>query len=137
MPAYQLPPWGGPLAPLSTLTVSWGLGRERVRAVLDSGADYTQVPTRVVRALGLRRVGERNVETADERRRQVLPTYIANIELENVVFEGVVIIGSDDFTPNGDAWALVGRDILNEAVVLDGPSKSFTVSAPTRRPASG
>jgi hypothetical protein len=130
MPGYQIPPWGRPpAAPLATVVVHGKiLGRdttEPVRALLDSGADYTEIPLGVARRLGLRRSGERQIDgrpTPD-------PTYFARIELERRIFE-VVVIATDEFKVNGEIWGLIGRDILNEAVVLDGPRRTYEV-APT------
>lgn len=134
MPNYRFPPWRGPqtpLAPLGTLRVQWNGRNETVQALLDTGADYTQIPLSIARALGLRKVGEREIIYADGIPRlesHKSPTYRADVEFDGAVFRGVLVSGDDSFTPNGEPWALIGRDILNRAVVLDGPRRVYTVT---------
>ena len=94
---------------------------------MDTGADYTQIPMRIARSLGLRKVAERTINPADGRPPSRHPVYRADVELEGALFSGVLVTGNDSFSPNGEPWALVGRDILNEAVVLDGPGRVYTV----------
>lgn len=126
MPNYQIPPWNGPLAPLATLRVWWNGGVENVQALLDTGADYTQIPLRIARALGLRKVRERDVMDASGNRSKQ-PMFRADLELDGAMFRDQLVIGDDRFTPNGEPWGLIGRDILNAAVVLDGPRQHYTV----------
>jgi predicted aspartyl protease len=134
MPGYRLPPWGSPppapLAPLATVRVHGQiLGHpitEPVQALLDSGADYTEIPIRLAQKLRLRKAGQKQVAG----RPKPDTTYYAGIELEGRVFD-VVVIASDQFDVEGEPWALIGRDILNEAVVLDGPGRAYTVAPAT------
>ena len=77
--------------------------------------------------MGLRRAGEKRVDG----RAGPDPTYYAKIEIQERVFE-VVAIATDEFLVNGEIWGLIGRDILNEAVVLDGPRRVFEVLPATR-----
>lgn len=79
MPAYLIPPWNGPLAPLVQIHVKWQGGREAVQALMDSGADFTQIPLRIVRALGLRQVRERQVRYGNGPP-VILPVFSADIE---------------------------------------------------------
>lgn len=130
MPGYVVPPWGRfPLAPLATVLIhGHSLGRattEPVRVLLDSGADYTEIPLSVARRLSLRRSGEKQING----RPRPAPAYWAPIELEGRVFK-VVAIASDEFEVNGEVWGLIGRDILNQAVVLDGPRRVYEVAPP-------
>jgi len=108
MSEYRFPPWGNtpplaPPAPLATVLVHGRiLGRdatEQVDVLLDSGADYTQIPLGVAKKLGLRKAGEKYVNdqvTPD-------PTYYARIEMEGRIFE-IVAIATDEFTVNGETW---------------------------------
>src|SRR5260370_32455237 len=128
MPDYRLPPGRCPhLAPLATVIIHGRvLGRnvtEPVRVLLDSGADYTEIPLGVARALGLKRSGEKTING----RPKPDPTYYAHVELERRIFD-VVVIASDEFRVNGEVWGLIGRDILNEAVVLNGPRRVYEVA---------
>jgi len=139
VPIYLKPPWGGrptPFAPIASIQIHGSvLGREAsesARALLDSGADYTEIPARFAARLGLRRVGEKPIADADGKERKY-PTFFARVELEGRVFEVVVI--AKGFIVNGAEWALIGRDILTQAVVLNGPANVYDV-APAM-PASG
>jgi len=106
-------------------------GDEAVMALLDSGADYTQIPTATVTNLGLKKKGDRLVDRKDGLPPTSVPTYVTDIILEGVTFRDVLVSGTDDFGFDGTPWALVGRDILNEGVILDGPRKWFTVTDPS------
>ena len=128
MPRYQVPPWGRPpAAPLATVMIHGHIlgkaTREPVRVLLDSGADYTEIPLAIAKKLALRRSGEKHIDG----RPNPDPTYYARIELEGRVFE-IVAIATDEFKVNGEVWGLIGRDILNEAVVLDGPRRVYDVA---------
>lgn len=57
------------------------------------------------------------------------PMFRADLELDGAMFMDQLVIGDDRFTPNGEPWGLIGRDILNAAVVLDGPRQYYTVGA--------
>lgn len=128
-----MPPWGGPFAPLATIVVHGSrLGEpatEPIRALLDTGADYTEIPNRLARQLGLRQRGERDVRGVENRPRK-LPKYVARIELGGRLFD-TVVLGSDGLEVNGERWAIVGRDILNESVTLNWPRLTYVVASAT------
>ena len=134
MPAYMMPPWQGPPAPLATIVVhGHRLGApasQSVRALLDTGADYTEIPNALARQMELRQRGEKRDVRGVENISRPLPKYLARIELDGRLFEAVVL-GSDGLEVNGERWAIVGRDILNEAVTLNWPRLTYDVAPAT------
>lgn len=123
MPTYRSE-WNGPPAPLVDMKVQWNGREEPVTGILDTGADLTQIPDVVARALRLRRIGDQTSRNADGRSR-VLPLYAADLEFEGFRFPSVPVVGSP--LP----IALVGRDLLNQLrAEFDGPGLAFSLSRP-------
>lgn len=128
MPAYRTPPWTAPpeppapLAPLVDLVVGWNnQAPERVLAILDTGADQTQIPLRIALALRLRKLRDKPITDANGKE-ALQPVYAANISFDGVAFDNLPVIGSP--LP----IALVGRDVLNQVAVLDGPGLTFSLT---------
>lgn len=128
MPAYRTPPWTpppappAPPAPLVDLVVSWNGSTDQVLAILDTGADQTQIPNRIALALRLRKLRDKKITDANGN--QALQSiYAANISFDGIVFDNLPVIGS--LFP----IALVGRDVLNQVAVLDGPRLIFTLTS--------
>jgi predicted aspartyl protease len=122
MPDYRIPPWSGPAAPLVDLSISWNGRSDQVLAILDTGADQTQIPNHVVRAIQLRKVSDKPVTDANGRE-EWQPVYVANLSFDGSAFDRHVVVG----TPL--AIALIGRDILNRVAILDGPRLSYSLTA--------
>ncbi len=124
MPAYRnQPPWIAPTppAPLVDLRITWNGGSDEVLGILDTGADQTQIPLRIALALRLRKLREKPITDANSK--QVLqPVYAANISFDGVTFDNLPVIGSP--LP----IALIGRDVLNQVAVLDGPRLTFSLT---------
>ena len=121
MPGYRDPAWGGPPAPLVDVQFEWQGRREVVTGILDTGADFTQLPQTVVRALQLTPVGDITITDANGNR-QPRYIYLANVTFEGLDFPTTPVIGSD--LP----VVLVGRDILNALrATFDGPATTFTL----------
>ena len=76
-----------------------------ITAILDTGADMTMIPNRVIESLGDLISGEVRVRSVN--RDSVWKTYIVDIELDLYKFYHLEVVGID--RQNG----IVGRDILN------------------------
>jgi predicted aspartyl protease len=120
MPAYTVPPWGGPSAPLVQLTLEWQGQSAQVRGILDSGADQTQIPHATAQAARLRKVSDKRIFDANGNS-HLQPVYVANVSFDGVTFSNMPV------TATPLTIALVGRDILNQRVVLDGPGLTYTL----------
>src|SRR5213593_1624826 len=120
MPAYRNPPWGGPLAPLVDLTVTWGTRSAVILGILDTGADQTQIPIATANAVVLRKLRDKLIMAADGQQGSH-PVYAATLEFDGRTFVNLPVVGTH--LP----IALVGRDILNQVAVLDGPRLTYSV----------
>lgn len=92
---------------------------------IDTGADATLIPTRLVAELRLRATDFANVRGILQPFPMRLPVYLTEMHIERCgVFDAKVIA-----YPRADA--LLGRDLLNRLVMLaDGPAGFFELSAP-------
>lgn len=89
--------------------------------MLDTGADYTQVPETVARKLRLPPTGHRTFTNADGSQ-ATTRLYVANVEFDGRSFLSIELTGSRL------SIALIGRDILNTLVSeFDGPSLSYSL----------
>lgn len=89
--------------------------------ILDTGADYTQIPETIARDLRLRPTGDMTFINADNSRTSVL-LYVADVEFDGLSFPAVEVAGSP--LP----IALIGRDILNTLVAeFDGPARNYSL----------
>lgn len=120
MPAYRNPPWGGPLAPLVDLTVAWGTRSAVILGILDSGADQTQIPIATANAVGLRRIRDKLI-TAAGGQVESHPVFAASLEFDGRTFVNLPVVGTPLLI------SLIGRDILNQVAVLDGPHLTYSV----------
>lgn len=121
VPPYSSP-FGGPIpGPWTTVTVQWSGVSESVQGILDTGADYTQVPEAVAQRLRLRPTGYRTFVNADgSQARSRL--YVADVEVDGRNFPSLEVTGSQL------RIALIGRDILNTLVSeFDGPSLDYSL----------
>ncbi len=127
MPAYQTPPWTAPPeplpppAPLVDLAVSWDNRSDHVLAILDTGADQTQIPLTIALALRLRKIRDKPITDSNGHQR-LQPVYVAKIEFDGIVFGTLPVIAT------ALPIALIGRDLLNQVAVLDGPRLTFSLT---------
>jgi len=124
MPDY-LDPFGDESpGPYLTLRVSWGGAYRDILAILDTGADLTQIPAHIAQSLSLEHVDDVRVSSAhgDEKEK---PLFVADLEFEGLRFETASMVG-DDYP-----IALIGRDILNDLdSAFQGPARRFSVTRP-------
>lgn len=120
MPAYQSPLRGIP-GPWVNVIFRWGGSSLEALGILDTGADYTQVPETIANGLNLRPTGHRTFANADgSRTRSRL--YLADVEFDGRIYRILEVTGSQ--LP----IALIGRDILNGLVAeFDGPALSYSL----------
>lgn len=92
-----------------------------MQGILDTGADYTQVPEAVAQRLRLRPTGYQTLTNANGSQ-SVSRMYAANVEFDGRHFPNLEVMGSPLLI------ALIGRDILNTLVSeFDGPSLSYSL----------
>jgi predicted aspartyl protease len=92
-------------------------------ALVDTGADQTVLPARLIAELRL--VGRDAVEVRGyDGTARTLPTYLVRLQVRDLTPIDVEVIGSSD-VPN----VILGRDVLNRyTITLDGPAGRITVS---------
>lgn len=130
MPDYRDPFGDGLPGPYLTLRLEWQ-GRTRdILAVLDTGADMTQIPGITAQGMELEQVSTTRRTTSggetDER-----PVYAVDVTFEGFTFPDTWVL-SDDYP-----IALIGRDLLAEFIAcFDGPAQSFDLRRPNVATAS-
>lgn len=121
---YRYAP-GDPPAPGVLLNLAHpvtGRRAEGIPALVDTGADLSVLPNRLVADLGLLQVDEQVVEGFDGRPR-VLPVYLVVLHDRDLPPVEIRVVRGDVSN------AILGRDVLNRyKVVLDGPKQVMTIS---------
>ncbi len=93
-----------------------GAEERDVPAQLDSAADRTVVPVAFALALALPQIGTISIGGVGGFV-QTMPSYPVQIAIHNLPAALVEVVASD-----GEAWILLGRDVLNaHRIHLDGP----------------
>jgi predicted aspartyl protease len=93
--------------------------------LVDTGADATLVPARIVQRLGLPPVDVVAVSGV-EGLKQRATVHLASVELAELRVKARIIAFADE--------AILGRDVLNQAVVtLDGPGLTISVQPAARK----
>jgi hypothetical protein len=93
-----------------------GAEQQDVPAQLDTAADRSLLPDSLARVLGLSQIGTIAIGGAGGVI-QTMPSYPVEVAVHNLPAQIVEVVASA-----GEAWALLGRDILNaHRLVLDGP----------------
>jgi hypothetical protein len=91
-------------------------------AQLDSGADRTVIPTEVTQMMTLAETGLMRVAGLGGEP-QPMPVYLVQLAVRGLRQAHVEVISVP-----GEAYVLLGRDVLNRhRVLLDGPSLSVTI----------
>jgi len=121
VPAYNSQFGSTTPGPWLNVTFRWGSASRSVLGILDTGADYTQIPEAIAQALSLRPTGHRTFINADNST-TTSRVYLADVELDGRNFPMLEVTGSQ--LP----VALIGRDILNTLVAeFDGPSLNYSL----------
>ncbi len=125
VPAYD--PTFSPPAPVADVIVAHpttGASRGPLRGKLDSGADVTVIPDRLVAQLGMtpkRYVWTRSYDGTYSRR----PVYYVRLIVEGFDLASVRCVAADR------ANTLLGRNVLNRFIItLDGKNLTFELKAP-------
>jgi hypothetical protein len=96
-----------------------------VPAQVDSAADRTVLPPRLVEALGLEKFADRPVAGLGGDVGQ-LPTYWVLVGVHDLSPRSQLVFACD-----GEPWVLLGRDVLNQyRVILDGPASAVEIQQP-------
>jgi predicted aspartyl protease len=115
-----------PPAPVVPVRISGPIGDDAVMLpmLVDTGADCTLVPASIIGRLGLPHVDDIGVTGVGGARRRAT-VHAASVELGGLRLLARVVAFADE--------AILGRDILNHAVVvLDGPGLAMSVRARSR-----
>ena len=124
MPDYLDPFGDGFPGPYLTLTVEWAGQIRSLLAILDTGADLTQIPETAAQGLQLEQV-ESMPTVGSHGDTKERPVYVANLTLGGFAFPVTWVVG-DDYPV-----ALIGRDVLNDLVArFDGPAQTFELHQP-------
>jgi predicted aspartyl protease len=124
VPDYRDPFGDGFPGPYLALTVEWGGRTRELLALIDTGADLTQIPDVAAQALQLEQVEAMSTISShgDTAERSV---YVANLRFGGFDFPATWVVG-DNYP-----IALIGRDVLNELIArFDGPARSFDLQRP-------
>lgn len=101
-----------------TLTVALTGRQTTVDAIVDTGADATIVPVRLLRHIGARRVFQTTLRSQWGERRSVF-LYLVDLTINEVLLPGVYVVGDEIGNE-----VVLGRNVLNKLVVtLDGPQQ--------------
>jgi hypothetical protein len=108
-----------PPAPFVSVTLRnpvSGAEQRDVPAQVDSAADRTLLPDSLVQALGLPQIGTIPIGGVGGLA-QNMPSYPVQVAVHNLPARVVEVVASP-----GEAWVLLGRDVLNlHRLLLDGP----------------
>ncbi len=114
-----------PPAPFVYLTLRnpiSGAEQRDVPAQVDSAADRTLLPDGVVQALALPQIGTIPIGGVGGVI-QTMPSYPVEVAISNLPVVTVEVVASA-----GEAWILLGRDVLNaHRVLLDGPQQFLEI----------
>jgi predicted aspartyl protease len=103
-----------------------GVRLENLAALIDTGADRTVLPSRLVEELDLPYDGSLSLQGFAGEVVQ-LPVYLAEVgvhDMEPVVVRAVA--------SKAEKWVLLGRDVLNcHRILLDGPNLAFEIERPS------
>jgi len=99
-----------------------GMGKQRILALIDSGADATLIPTTILETVGATYKETGWMQGITVRRMEV-DLYLTGIRVGTQLIEGVTVVGT---TATIDP--IIGRDVLNQLIVtLDGPGETTTI----------
>ena len=108
-----------PPAPFVSVTLRnpvTGAEQQDVPAQLDRAADRTLLPEPVARALALPQIGTIKIGGVGGIA-QTMPSYPVQLAIDNLPVQAVEVVARA-----GEAWVLLGRDVLNSyRLLLDGP----------------
>jgi predicted aspartyl protease len=108
-------------APMIPVRIAGPVGDEAVMLpmLVDTGADCTLVPAQIVRQLGLPQIDVIGITGVGGGRRRTA-VHAASVELGGLRMLARIVAFEDE--------AILGRDILNQAVVtLDGPGLAISI----------
>lgn len=118
-----------PSAPIVDVTVSNpdGGASSRVRGLIDTGADVTMIPVRLVDELGLIAAGAVGIRGVAGR--EVFGRYCAGLTIGGVEFKPISAVAMPRDT------ALIGRNMINLwRMTLDGKMETIDIEEWTRDP---
>jgi len=119
-PAYYPP---APILEVVFIAQPHGAKSAASMGFLDTGADMTIAPKRLLQLLEARPLAFKYVRSYIGERRSVR-TYAVDVVIDGITLPGIEVIGDDIREP------LLGRDVLNRLrLVLDGPRQKIEVHA--------
>jgi predicted aspartyl protease len=122
---YQYNPRFSPPAPLVNVTLrNPETGKERADfpAQLDTAADRTVVPRRIVDDLGLVQMDELAISGVGGHI-SLMPTFGVLFRVHQFSFARLEILAHQE-----EPFVLLGRDVLNQfRILLDGPNQAFEI----------
>lgn len=122
---YNYLPQLQPAAPFVYVTLRnpvTGAEQRDVPAQLDTAADRTLLTDALVQALALPQIGTIQIGGVGGII-QSMPTYPVELAIHNLPSQTVEVVANA-----GEAWALLGRDVLNaHRLLLDGPQLALEI----------
>jgi len=117
-----LPP--APFVPVRLASLAVHAEPVAIQAKIDTGADLTVIPARLIEQLQLMSAGEIEVEGYDGRR-ATLQVYDVNLHIDQLSLPGLLVVAF------AEDYVLLGRDVLNRLrVLLDGPAMTTEILTP-------
>ena len=105
------------------LRTSTGQESELLTGILDTGADATIIPTRVLQQINARRSFESTLRSQWGERRRVF-LYLVDIQIAQILLPSIYAVGDEQ----GDE-IVIGRDVLNRLRIgLDGPKGMTSIT---------
>ncbi|MEW6127723.1 MAG: retroviral-like aspartic protease family protein [Acidobacteriota bacterium] len=121
-PYSIIPPYDCP-APVCSVQISYSNLSTNCDAIIDSGADMTCIPERIVKDMALLQIMEFEVGGANDGTPQTRPGYVIDFEFLGFTFPALIVVSIQGLTDH----VLIGRDILNHHIVTLDANLGFTV----------
>lgn len=112
-----------PAMPVAQITVSHRRRQAQLSALIDSGADGTMIPRRILQEINAP-YQEQLIMRGVTGESEIVDTYLVMIEFGPYTMYGIQAIAIGDYEE-----AIIGRDVMNNLVItLDGLAQETTIT---------